>query len=164
MGLSGSGGGPVQRLVGGIHVNELVAQTRAIGVHHPEARTVVEIGGQDSEFLSVRWSDATRHMVLEDFAMNALCAAGTGSFLDQQAERLGISIDSEFARVALSTDTPARVAGRIVFAKSDMIHLQPRTELARAAGLPARGPEDGPVIALAASGLLALAVAGEGVR
>ena len=64
-------------------------------------------------------------MVLVDFAMNTLCAAGTGAFLDQQAERLGIRIDGEFARLALASQRPARVAGRCtVFAKSDMIHLQ----------------------------------------
>ena len=51
-------------------------------------------------------------MVLVDFAMNALCAAGTGSFLDQQAERLGIRIDGEFAALALASRSPARIAGR----------------------------------------------------
>jgi len=125
LGLSGSGGGPLADLLGGAHVNELVAQTRAIGAFHPEARTVIEIGGQDSKLLSVRWDAASRQMLLEDFAMNALCAAGTGAFLDQQAERLGISIDEEYARLALSSTSPARIAGRCtVFAKSDMIHLQ----------------------------------------
>jgi predicted CoA-substrate-specific enzyme activase len=125
LGLSGSGGRPVAGLVGGIHVNELVAQTRALGIFHPEARTVIEIGGQDSKLLAVRWEPAAHRMTLEDFSMNALCAAGTGSFLDQQAERLGVCIDGEFARIALSSTSPARVAGRCtVFAKSDMIHLQ----------------------------------------
>ena len=125
VGLSGSGGGPVADLVGGLHVNELVAQTRAIGAFHPEARTIIEIGGQDSKLLSVRWDDTSRQMMLEDFSMNALCAAGTGAFLDQQAERLGVAIDQEFARLALASENPARIAGRCtVFAKSDMIHLQ----------------------------------------
>lgn len=125
VGLSGSGGGPVAALIGGHHVNELVAQTRSVGAHHPQVRTIIELGGQDSKFLSVRWDPATAQLVLEDFAMNALCAAGTGSFLDQQAERLGISIDQEFARIALESASPARIAGRCtVFAKSDMIHLQ----------------------------------------
>ena len=64
-------------------------------------------------------------MNLIDFAMNALCAAGTGSFLDQQAERLNISIENEFAALALQSESAARIAGRCtVFAKSDMIHLQ----------------------------------------
>ena len=53
VGLTGSGGRAVASLVGGIHNNELVTQTRAVGVLHPEARTVIEIGGQDSKFLSV---------------------------------------------------------------------------------------------------------------
>jgi len=125
LGLSGSGGGPVADLIGGTHVNELVAQTRAIGAYHPEARTVIEIGGQDSKLLSVRWDPSSQQMLLEDFAMNALCAAGTGAFLDQQAERLGVAIDQEYARLALTSTNPARIAGRCtVFAKSDMIHLQ----------------------------------------
>ena len=125
VGLTGSGGSAVASLVGGVHNNELVTQTRAVGVLHPEARTVIEIGGQDSKFLSVEWDEVSGQMVLGDFAMNALCAAGTGSFLDQQAERLGIRIDGEFARLALASEHPARVAGRCtVFAKSDMIHLQ----------------------------------------
>jgi simple sugar transport system permease protein len=124
-GLTGSGGGAVAPILGGLHTNELVAQTRAVGAFHPAARTVIEIGGQDSKFLSVAWDEASGHLTLVDFAMNALCAAGTGSFLDQQAERLGIRIDEEFARLALESRHPARVAGRCtVFAKSDMIHLQ----------------------------------------
>lgn len=125
VGLSGSGGGPVAKLIGGLHVNELVAQTRSVGIHYPQVRTIIELGGQDSKFLSVRWDEASGQMVLADFAMNALCAAGTGSFLDQQAERLGISIDQDFARIALESTNPARIAGRCtVFAKSDMIHQQ----------------------------------------
>lgn len=125
VGLTGSGGEPIARLIGGRHVNELIAQTRAVGQFHPEARTVIEIGGQDSKFLSLEWDEKSGKMVLVDFAMNTLCAAGTGSFLDQQAERLGISIEKEFAALALQSKNPARVAGRCtVFAKSDMIHLQ----------------------------------------
>ena len=125
VGLTGSGGEPVARIIGGVHANELVTQSRAIGAWHPEVRTVIEIGGQDSKYLSVRWDQARGQMTLLDFAMNTLCAAGTGSFLDQQAQRLGIAIDEEFARIALDSRSPARIAGRCtVFAKSDMIHLQ----------------------------------------
>ncbi len=125
LGLSGSGGGPIADLIGGVHVNELIAQTRAVGEFHPEARTVIEIGGQDSKLLALRWDEGSRQLMLDDFSMNALCAAGTGAFLDQQAERLGIDIDQDFARLALESRNPARIAGRCtVFAKSDMIHLQ----------------------------------------
>ena len=56
--------------------------------------------------------------------MNTICAAGTGSFLDQQANRLHLTIE-EFSQLALKSKTPPRIAGRCsVFAKTDMIHLQ----------------------------------------
>lgn len=127
IGLTGSGGEAIAAIIGGRHVNELVAQTRAVGEFHPAARTVIEIGGQDSKMLSLAWDNHTRQMTLLDFSMNTLCAAGTGSFLDQQAERLGIAIEGEFETIALQATTPARIAGRCtVFAKSDMIHLQQR--------------------------------------
>ena len=125
VGCTGSGGRPVSDVIGGTHINELVAQTRAVGEYHPSARTVIELGGQDSKFLSVCWDENLGKMMLVDMAMNSVCAAGTGAFLDQQAERLGISIENEFATIALQSETPARIAGRCtVFAKSDMIHLQ----------------------------------------
>ena len=125
VGLTGSGGAAVAELIGGLHMNELIAQTRAVTEFHPTARTVIEMGGQDSKLLILERDPASGEVLLVDFVMNALCAAGTGSFLDQQAERLGISIEGEFAELALRAAAPARVAGRCtVFAKSDMIHLQ----------------------------------------
>ncbi len=125
VGLTGSGGERIARAIGGQHVNELIAQTRAVSEYYPQARTVIEIGGQDSKFLALEWDEAQGKLALRDFAMNAICAAGTGSFLDQQAERLGIEIEGEFGRLALQSASPARIAGRCtVFAKSDMIHLQ----------------------------------------
>ena len=59
--------------------------------------TIFEIGGQDSKFISIERG------VVVDFAMNEACAAGTGSFLEEQAEKLGISIKGEFAKLALSS-------------------------------------------------------------
>jgi len=127
VGLTGSGGAAIAALIGGRHVNELIAQVRAVGVGHPDTRTIIEIGGQDSKLMSVAWDPGTGALALADFAMNALCAAGTGAFLDQQADRLGIAIDGEFERIALGSRSPARIAGRCtVFAKSDMVHLQQR--------------------------------------
>ena len=55
---------------------------------------------------------------MSDFAMNTMCAAGTGSFLDQQATRIGVSIEDEFGKLAAKSKTPPRIAGRCsVFAK-----------------------------------------------
>jgi predicted CoA-substrate-specific enzyme activase len=78
----------------------------------------LEIGGQDSKIIILRQG------VVADFAMNTVCAAGTGSFLDQQAARLNIPIE-EFGPRSLQAKTPLRIAGRCsVFAESDMIHKQ----------------------------------------
>ncbi|MBN1956216.1 MAG: CoA activase [Anaerolineae bacterium] len=124
IGVTGSGGNLLAPLLGGLRVNELVAQTRALETWAPHARTVIEIGGQDSKLLVLAHEDG--RLRLADFAMNTLCAAGSGSFLDQQAERLGLSI-TDFAALALRAAKPARIAGRCtVFAKSDMMHLQQR--------------------------------------
>jgi predicted CoA-substrate-specific enzyme activase len=84
----------------------------------PEAKTIIEIGGQDSKVIVLR------NGVVVDFAMNTVCAAGTGSFLDQQAARLGISIEA-FGDLAHKAKHPVRIAGRCtVFAETDMIHKQ----------------------------------------
>ena len=98
--------------------NEITAH--AVGTTHffPDARTILEIGGQDSKIIIIREG------LVVDFAMNTVCAAGTGSFLDQQALRLGIPID-QFGQYALRSRSPARIAGRCtVFAESDMVHKQ----------------------------------------
>jgi predicted CoA-substrate-specific enzyme activase len=99
-------------------VNEIVAQARATSSLYPEVKTVLEIGGEDSKLIHLTKGK------LVDFATNTVCAAGTGSFLDQQASRLGLKIE-DFGKLALRSKHPPRIAGRCtVFAKSDMIHLQ----------------------------------------
>ena len=91
---------------------------------HPEVRTVIEMGGEDSKLIMMNGTE-TEANTLADFEMNTVCAAGTGSFLDQQANRIGVSIEKEFGEMALKSKNPPRIAGRCsVFAKSDMIHLQ----------------------------------------
>ena len=98
--------------------NEIPAHAVAARLVMPEVQTVLEIGGQDSKIILLR------HGVVTDFAMNTICAAGTGSFLDHQAARLGIAIE-EFGPLALKSAAPVHIAGRCsVFAESDMIHKQ----------------------------------------
>jgi activator of 2-hydroxyglutaryl-CoA dehydratase len=80
------------------------------------------MGGEDSKLIFIE--EEEDRFKISDFSMNTLCAAGTGSFLDQQASRLGLTIE-EFGQLALKSTSPPRIAGRCsVFAKSDMIHLQ----------------------------------------
>lgn len=123
--LTGTGGKLATRLIGGIFVNEIIAQATAAGRLFPEARTVIEIGGEDSKLILLEKDPEGGHARLADFEMNSICAAGTGSFLDQQARRIGVAIEKEFGEMALMSADPPRIAGRCsVFAKSDMIHHQ----------------------------------------
>ncbi|HLC16487.1 MAG TPA: acyl-CoA dehydratase activase, partial [Thermodesulfovibrionia bacterium] len=99
-------------------MNEVVAQSYAIKKLYPQIRSIIEMGGEDSKLIIMEDGK------VKEFSMNSVCAAGTGSFLDQQAERLFLSIE-EFGQMALLSKNPPRIAGRCsVFAKSDMIHLQ----------------------------------------
>jgi len=122
--VTGSGGKLASEILGCPFVNEIIAQSKATALLHPEVRTVIEIGGEDSKLILLERDGETQQVRVHDFAMNTLCAAGTGSFLDQQASRLGFTIE-EFSQVALKSQHPPRIAGRCsVFAKTDMIHLQ----------------------------------------
>lgn len=98
--------------------NEITAHAVAAIHFYPDVRTVLEIGGQDSKIIIIRDG------LVVDFGMNTVCAAGTGSFLDQQALRLGIPIEA-FGGYALRSESSVRIAGRCtVFAESDMVHKQ----------------------------------------
>ncbi len=119
IGTTGSGRELAGVLVGADVVkNEITAHATAAIHYHPDAATIFEIGGQDSKIIILQDGMVT------DFAMNTVCAAGTGSFLDHQAERLGIPIE-QFGEMALSAKEDVRIAGRCtVFAESDMIAKQ----------------------------------------
>ncbi len=98
--------------------NEITAHAVAALYINPDVKTIFEIGGQDSKIIILQ------NGVVVDFAMNTICAAGTGSFLDHQAFRLSIPIE-EFGEYALRAKNPVRIAGRCtVFAESDMVHKQ----------------------------------------
>ena len=119
VGTTGSARYLAAAIVGGDVVkNEITSQVIATARCVPQAQTILEIGGQDSKMILLR-----RGMVA-DFGMNTVCAAGTGSFLDHQAARLGIAIE-EFGDRALQSRNPVRVTGKCtVFAESDMIQKQ----------------------------------------
>jgi len=120
----GTGGKCLASLLTANFVNEIIAQCKAIEWLHPAVRTVIEMGGEDSKLILLDGDLRRGTVKLVDFSMNTMCAAGTGSFLDQQANRLNLSIE-EFGALALKAENPPRIAGRCsVFAKSDMIHLQ----------------------------------------
>ena len=119
VGTTGSGRNLAGALVGAdIIKNEITAHAVAASINVPGVQTILEIGGQDSKIIILRDG------IVTDFAMNTVCAAGTGSFLDQQANRLNVPIEI-FGETALKSTNPARIAGRCgVFAESDLIHKQ----------------------------------------
>lgn len=119
VGTTGSGRSLAAAVTGADVVkNEITAHGVAAATFDPEIRTIIEIGGQDSKIILLRDG------VITDFAMNTVCAAGTGSFLDRQAERLGLEV-KELGGYAMRAESPVRIAGRCaVFAESDIIHKQ----------------------------------------
>ena len=67
--------------------NEITAHAIGTLSKYPDIRTIIEIGGQDSKIILLK------NQVVIDYAMNTLCAAGTGAFLSSQAERLDIPVE-----------------------------------------------------------------------
>lgn len=113
--------GSARELIGtilnaGIIKNEITAHAVGALAFYPEVKTIFEIGGQDSKIVIIS------NGVVVDYAMNTLCAAGTGSFLSSQARRLNINVE-EFGDYALRSKNPTKIAGRCtVFAESDLVH------------------------------------------
>ena len=96
--------------------NEITAHAIGTSSLYPNVRTILEIGGQDSKIILLNKG------VVTDYAMNTLCAAGTGAFLSSQAKRLGVSVE-DFGSIALASKNPTSIAARCtVFAESDLVH------------------------------------------
>lgn len=99
--------------------NEITCQTIGTLHYYPEARSIIEIGGQDSKCVQI-----DNMGVPIWYNMNSLCSAGTGSFLSSTAHRLGVPI-TEFGERALRSKINVSIAGKCgVFAESDLIHKQ----------------------------------------
>lgn len=113
--------GSARKLIGlmvGANVvkNEITAHAIGTLTYYPNARTILEIGGQDSKIILLN------NGIITDYAMNTLCAAGTGAFLSSQAKRIGIDIN-DFGSIALQSTNPTKIAARCtVFAESDLVH------------------------------------------
>jgi len=140
--FTGSHGKIISEKIGGIYEFDTISQV--LGSIHvaPGVRTIISMGGQDIALFQLTYNDGPWE--LEYFNMNGPCASGTGSFIDQQAERLSSSIYGkeidfsqehilnileDFINIGLQGKNPANVACRCtVFTKTDMIHLQNKGE------------------------------------
>jgi predicted CoA-substrate-specific enzyme activase len=120
-GVSGSGRAVIPKELNWTEYSSSLAIASGLLHSHPDVKTIIQIGGQTSLVISL--DDGLKKPW--KVASNPLCAAGTGRFLDQQAYRLGISIEDFAALAQRSDDSPPRIAARCsVFAKTDLIHLQ----------------------------------------
>jgi predicted CoA-substrate-specific enzyme activase len=120
VGTTGSGRHLAAAMLGAdvVH-NEITAQMVSSVQFVPKADTIFEIGGQDSKFISIRDGH------LADFEMNKICSAGTGSFLEEQASRLGVAIVGEFAQRALRAKAPCDLGTQCtVFMDSELVRAQ----------------------------------------
>ncbi len=123
VGTTGSGRELIGELIGADTVNDEITAHKTGAFHiassqiDGEVDTIFEIGGQDAKFISL--SDS----IVVDFSMNEACAAGTGSFLEEQAEKLGIRIEEEFSALAFASKRPLRLGERCtVYMESDVAH------------------------------------------
>ena len=113
--------GSARKLIGlmlkaNIIKNEITAHAVGTLTFYPNARTILEIGGQDSKIILLK------NGIITNYAMNTLCASGTGAFLSSQAKRLGLEVE-EFGKYALRSNNPVKIAARCtVFAESDLVH------------------------------------------
>jgi predicted CoA-substrate-specific enzyme activase len=140
--FTGNHGRKIAERTGGFYEFETISQVLGSLYLRPDARSIISMGGQDTALFQIH-HDA-RGWELDYFNTNGPCASGTGSFIDQQAQRLATAIYSsetdasqsdidriltDFIRLGSRSDTPAGVACRCtVFTKSDMIHLQNKGE------------------------------------
>lgn len=113
--------GSARKLIGSmlnasIVKNEITAHAIGTLSIYPDIKTIIEIGGQDSKIILLQDG------IVTDYAMNTLCAAGTGAFLSSQAKRLDIAVE-DFGSIALTSSNPTPIAARCtVFAESDLVH------------------------------------------
>ena len=113
---TGSGRNVVGDFLGAdLIIDEITAHARGAVEIDPEVDTIFEIGGQDSKYIMIE----NTHPL--DFDMNKVCAAGTGSFLHELANKMKINIVGEFQEIALSSISPIHLAERCtVFMESDL--------------------------------------------
>ena len=115
--------GSAGKLVGGAfgipYENEFKSAAFGVGTLHPDARNIFEMGGENSKYIKL---SAENEMIgIVDYETNGDCAAGTGSFMDQQASRLMFDIE-EVGDLVLATERTPKIAGRCsVFAKSEVL-------------------------------------------
>lgn len=120
--LTGSGGGPLEAATGGKFVQEVNAVVMAVEEHHPDVRSVIELGGQDAKIIMFK-VDPTTGVRTATTSMNDKCASGTGATIDKCLIKVGAA--PEFAqRLRFDATRLHHVAAKCgVFAETDIVNL-----------------------------------------
>jgi predicted CoA-substrate-specific enzyme activase len=122
--ICGSSGKLISEILNLPYENDLKAIARGVAALYPHISTIIEIGGQSSKYIALAKDATNTGSGITDYEISGDCAAGTGSFLDEQAARLKFNIN-QIGEIVSATTNSAKIAGRCsVFAKSDMIHAQ----------------------------------------
>ena len=140
--FTGNHGKNISEKIGGFYEFETISQVKGSLFIMPDVKSIISMGGQDTALFQIGYNNGAWD--LNHFNTNGPCASGTGSFIDQQAERLATSIYDkkmdrsqdhiekilvDFIELGLKSRNPSSVACRCtVFTKSDMIHLQNKGE------------------------------------
>lgn len=117
VGTTGSGRKFIHKVLNAdLVIDEITAHARAAYALNPQVDTIIEIGGQDSKFTVLKNGQVTFSV------MNYVCAAGTGSFIEEQARRLNVPL-SEYSQLAVGTPSPLTSDRCTVFMERDLNHL-----------------------------------------
>lgn len=118
--VCGSGGKPIAKSLQVHFIQEVVANAAAVCALYPQARTAVELGGQDAKVIFFYYDDKSGKLQASDMRMNGSCAGGTGAFIDEIAALLNIET-ADFEKLAAKGNTVFDISGRCgVFAKTDI--------------------------------------------
>ncbi len=114
VGTTGSGRKMIARVIGAdLALNEITAHATAARFLDPAVDTILELGGQDAKFTQLQ------NGMVYNSVMNYVCAAGTGSFIEEQAQKLGIPLES-FADVAMGRPAPPTSDRCTVYMERDL--------------------------------------------
>ncbi len=120
--VTGSGAGPVAEPIGAKFVQEVNAVTMAVEKLHPDAGSVVELGGQDAKIIIFKENEKTGDKQ-PNSSMNDKCASGTGATLDKCFIKVGMPSE-EVTQLHFDDDKLHPVAARCgVFAETDIVNL-----------------------------------------
>jgi predicted CoA-substrate-specific enzyme activase len=120
MAVCGSGGKDIADALGVLYVQEVVANSVAVRHRCPQARTAIELGGQDAKIVFFHADPVTGRLYASDMRMNGACAGGTGAFIDEVASLLRVPVE-EFNALAMKGTHVFDISGRCgVFAKTDI--------------------------------------------